>query len=78
MPEMVTLGPQRWGLMCRGKPRDWYAVSSGQGRLLGHQAEAGDALGGGPPQGKRCHQGSIPSSIDQVGIVTMVASGCPT
>lgn len=55
--------------------RDWYAASSGPARLLGHQVETGDALGGGPPQGRPCHQGSIPSSIDQVGIVTMVTSG---
>lgn len=46
--------------------------------MLRYQAELGDALGGGPPQSKSCHQGLIPSSIDQVGIVTMAASGCLT
>lgn len=74
MAEIVTLAPQRYGLIYREMLR----ASSGQAKLLGHQAEAGDALEGDTPQGKPCHQGSIPSSIDQVGIVTMVTYGCLT
>ena len=62
--------------MYRERLQGWCLASGGQGRLLGHQAEVGDALGGSRPQGRPCHQGSIPSSIDQVGTVTMAASAC--